>query len=50
MKDFLAWMISPEAQAMAGELIYAPLPKEVVKLVHDRLPSLTSNGRAIAAK
>ena len=50
MKAFLAWMISPEAQAMAGELIYAPLPKEVVTLVHDRLPSLTSNGKAIAAR
>ena len=26
IKDFLTWMITPEAQAMAAELHYAPLP------------------------
>ena len=48
VKDFLAWMISPEAQAMASELKYAPLPAEVVTLVRTRLQSLKAAGRAIA--
>ncbi len=50
VKGFLAWMITPAAQAMAAELKYAPLPKAVVQLVRGRLPSLMSNGKAIAAK
>jgi ABC-type phosphate transport system substrate-binding protein len=33
LKAFLTWMISPEAQRMAAELHYAPLPIEVVELV-----------------
>src|SRR4030095_10971031 len=33
VKDFLTWMISPEAQKMAAELNYAPLPAEVVSLI-----------------
>ena len=48
VKDFLAWMITPEAQAMATELKYAPLPAEVVTLVRTRLQSLKAGGRAIA--
>lgn len=35
--DFLVWMISPEAQSMARELGYAPLPDEVVALVAERI-------------
>ena len=48
IKDFLAWMITPEAQQMATELKYAPLPSEVVALVRTRLASLKAGGRAIA--
>ena len=50
IRDFLKWMISPEAQGMASELKYAPLPKEVVALIDDRLPSLKANGKAIATE
>ena len=48
VKDFLAWMISPEAQQMASELKYAPLPSEVITLVRTRLQSLKAGGRALA--
>ena len=48
IKDFLGWMISPEAQQIASELKYAPLPAEVVALVRTRLQSLKAGGRAIA--
>jgi phosphate transport system substrate-binding protein len=50
IRDFLKWMISPEAQGMATELKYAPLPKEVVTLIDARLPSLKANGKAIATE
>ena len=49
VKDFLAWMITPEAQAMAAELHYSPLPKEVVTLLQARLPTLKAAGKAIAS-
>ncbi len=49
IRDFLAWMIAPEAQAMAAELHYAPLPKEVAALVEARLPTLKAGGKAIAS-
>jgi phosphate transport system substrate-binding protein len=49
IKDFLAWMIGPEAQAMAADLHYAPLPKEIVTLVESRLPTLKAGGKAIAS-
>ena len=48
LKDFLTWMITPEAQAMAAELRYAPLPAEVVQLVQARLTTLKGGGKAIA--
>ena len=50
IRDFLKWMITPEAQGMASELKYAPLPKEVVSLIDERLPSLKANGKAIATE
>lgn len=50
VRDFLQWMISSEAQQMASELKYAPLPEEVVKLIEARLPTLKANGKAIAAQ
>jgi phosphate transport system substrate-binding protein len=40
LKAFLTWMISPEAQRMAAELHYAPLPIEVVELVRQRLKGM----------
>jgi phosphate transport system substrate-binding protein len=47
LKTFLEWMVTPEAQAMAGQLNYAPLPKEVVVLVQDRLKTLKAAGKPI---
>jgi phosphate transport system substrate-binding protein len=49
IKDFLTWMITPEAQSMAAELHYAPLPKEVAALLQARLPTLKAGGKAIAS-
>ncbi|HUR96111.1 MAG TPA: phosphate ABC transporter substrate-binding protein PstS [Gemmatimonadales bacterium] len=49
VKDFLTWMITPEAQTMANALHYAALPKEVVALIEARLPTLKAAGRAIAS-
>jgi phosphate transport system substrate-binding protein len=49
LKDFLTWMITPEAQAMAAGLHYSPLPKEVVALLQARLPTLKASGKAIAS-
>ena len=48
IKDFLTWMITPEAQKMAEELKYAPLPADVVKLVQARLGTLKAGGKALA--
>ena len=50
LKDFLTWMITPEAQGMANELHYASLPPEVAKLIEARLPTLKAGGKAIASK
>ena len=49
LKDFLGWMITPDAQRMAADLNYAPLPAEVAKLVQDRLETLKAAGKAIAS-
>ena len=40
LKEFLTWMVSPEAQAMAKDLVYAPLPAEVVTLEQSRIKGL----------
>jgi phosphate transport system substrate-binding protein len=40
LKGFLGWMISDEAQAMARDLHYAPLPADVRDLVGRRIASL----------
>jgi len=48
IRDFLAWMLTPEAQKMAEELKYAPLPAEVVSLVEARLGTLKAGGKALA--
>jgi phosphate transport system substrate-binding protein len=50
IKDFLAWMLTPEAQKMAADLHYAPLPDQVVSLVQARLPTLKASGKTIAAR
>src|SRR5262245_28669452 len=50
IKDFLAWMITPDAQKMAEDLKYAPLPPDVVKLVQARLGTLKAGGKALAEK
>ena len=50
IKDFLTWMITPEAQQMAEGLKYAPLPADVVKLVQARLGTLKAGGKALAEK
>jgi phosphate transport system substrate-binding protein len=38
LHDFLRWMLQPEAQRMAADLHYAPLPVPVIELVEKRLP------------
>lgn len=35
--DFLKWMLEPEAQRMAADLHYAPLPVPVIELVRKRI-------------
>ncbi len=50
IRDFLAWMITPEAQKMAADLHYAPLPAPVVALVEARLPTLKAGGKVMATK
>jgi phosphate transport system substrate-binding protein len=50
LKDFLSWMITPEAQKMAAELKYAPLPDPVISLIQARLPTLKGGGKSIALK
>ncbi|MES2306893.1 MAG: phosphate ABC transporter substrate-binding protein PstS [Gemmatimonadota bacterium] len=48
MRDFLTWMVSPEAQGMAKALLYSPLPQEVVGLVNARLKTLKAAGKPIS--
>ncbi len=48
LKVFLDWMITDEAQKMATDLQYAPLPKPVVALVAERLKTLKGNGKPIS--
>jgi phosphate transport system substrate-binding protein len=50
IRDFLTWMVRSEAQKMAAELHYAPLPAPVVSLVEARLPALKTGGKAIASQ
>jgi len=50
VRDFLNWMITPQAQAMATELKYAPLPAEVVALIKPRIAGLKANGKPLPSK
>ena len=47
VKNFLEWMVTPEAQAMATALEFAPLPKEVTAVEKARFKTLTVNGKPI---
>ena len=47
LKGFLEWMLSPDAQKMASDLQYAPLPAPVVALVQERLKGLKAAGKPI---
>lgn len=47
IRDFLVWMTTGEAQKMAGELGYAPLPSDVSALVQARVKTLKAGGRPI---
>src|SRR5690606_3107884 len=48
IRDFLSWMITDEAQNMARELQYAPLPAEVRGLMAARIRALRADGKPIA--
>jgi phosphate transport system substrate-binding protein len=47
LKGFLDWMLTPDAQKMASELQYAPLPAPVIALVQERLKGLRAGGKPI---
>ena len=40
IRNFLAWMITPDAQRMASDLHYAPLPVPVIELVQKEISGL----------
>lgn len=50
VRDFLTWMASDEAQGMATDLHYAPLPTELRTLVAERLKTLKAAGKPIAMR
>jgi phosphate transport system substrate-binding protein len=50
IRDFLTWMITPDAQRMAADLHYAPLPAPVISLIQARLPMLKAGGKAIVTR
>jgi len=37
IKDFITWMLSPDAQRMAADLQYAPLPVPLIELIQKRV-------------
>jgi phosphate transport system substrate-binding protein len=39
INDFIHWMLSPEAQRMAADLHYAPLPVPLIELIQKRIGS-----------
>ncbi|MEK6688582.1 MAG: extracellular solute-binding protein, partial [Gemmatimonadota bacterium] len=47
IRDFLQWMVGAEAQGMATQLGYAPLPEPVAALVRARIGTLTSGGQTL---
>jgi phosphate transport system substrate-binding protein len=44
---FLQWLVSPDAQAAARQVDYAPLPETAVKLANELLQSVTFEGKPI---
>jgi phosphate transport system substrate-binding protein len=44
---FLQWLVSPEAQAVARQVDYAPLPDTAGKLANEILKSVTFDGKPI---
>jgi phosphate transport system substrate-binding protein len=40
LKDFLTWMLTPEAQRMAADLNYAPLPVKLIEVEQKRIGSI----------
>jgi phosphate transport system substrate-binding protein len=40
LKDFLNWMLTPEAQRMASDLHYAPLPVKLIEIEQRRIGGL----------
>jgi phosphate transport system substrate-binding protein len=48
LKAFLEWMITDEAQQIASELHYSPLPAPVVALIRERINTLKTGGKPIA--
>jgi|SRR5688572_19439409 len=48
LKAFLEWMITDEAQQIASELHYSPLPAPVVALIKERITTLKAAGKPIA--
>lgn len=40
LKNFLVWMLTPEAQGMAATLLYAPLPASLIAIEKDRIAKL----------
>jgi ABC-type phosphate transport system substrate-binding protein len=47
IRDFVRWIVTPEAQRMALDLQYAPLPENVVALVTARLATLQAAGQPL---
>jgi len=47
IRNFLRWMVGTEAQGMATQLGYAPLPEPVAALVRARVGTLTSGGQML---
>jgi phosphate transport system substrate-binding protein len=40
LKDFMEWMLQPEAQRMAADLHYAPLPVKLIEIEQKRIAGL----------
>jgi phosphate transport system substrate-binding protein len=47
IQSFLRWILTPEAQAMATDLGYAPLPESVAALARTRVESLMGGGQVL---
>jgi phosphate transport system substrate-binding protein len=48
IQDFIAWSLQPEAQRMAADLHYAPLPVPVIELVQKRMATAGQGGGGAA--